>query len=108
MANIVAYLILKSIDLHPEQNWGYEIKQYIEELTQKKIPEGTLYPLLTKFEKRGFLSSRKSIVPEKSKRERRYYTLTEKGRVQLASWPLKWNEIIKKINTLMNLVEENK
>ncbi len=69
------------------------MKQYIEKLLNKEVAEGTLYPLLAKLadtSKYGYLES---FIEQKSKRPRRYYTLSEKGQKQLVTWPRRWKEL---------------
>jgi len=57
---------------------GYEISKWIGETTNGCCypTEGSLYPMLKEFEKGGYVSSQAITV---SGRERKVYTLTEKG-----------------------------
>ena len=64
--------------LYDEPSHGYALTKKIRELTSGCCAptEGTLYPALREFEEGGYLNSHKEVV---SGRERKVYTLTEKG-----------------------------
>jgi len=65
--------------LHYKPMHGYEVVQAVEKTTNGccSPTEGTVYPMLNEFEAGGYLSSHSEIVQG---RERKVYTLTEKGR----------------------------
>lgn len=75
--------------LHDGPTHGYDIARAVERTTNGccSPSEGALYPTLREFEDGGYVTSQTEIV---SGRERRVYTLTEKGReaarVGLAAW----------------------
>jgi DNA-binding PadR family transcriptional regulator len=58
---------------------GYDIARAVERATSGccSPSEGSLYPTLREFEEGGYVTSETEVV---SGRERRVYTLTEKGR----------------------------
>lgn len=64
--------------------YAYEMAKTLEGLTTKEmeIGQGTLYPLLYRLEDEGSISGK--WVPGIGKRPRRLYTLTPKGRKELA------------------------
>ncbi|MFG6105308.1 PadR family transcriptional regulator [Leptothoe sp. EHU-05/26/07-4] len=65
------------------QMYGLEIASSIEKATdgQKKIPVGSLYPILKRLEKKGLLQSEYGeSAPERGGARRRYYSLTGLGR----------------------------
>jgi DNA-binding PadR family transcriptional regulator len=68
---------------------GYDIARAVERVTSGccSPSEGGLYPVLREFEQGGYVTSETEIV---SGRERRVYTLTDKGydafRVGLEAW----------------------
>lgn len=70
------------LNLLKENNkmYGYEITQRVKELTAGKIliTEGALYPTLHALEKNGELETEEEYM---GKRVRKYYKLTEQGRV---------------------------
>jgi DNA-binding PadR family transcriptional regulator len=61
--------------------YGYEIIKEIKRLTGRRLKPATLYPFLNRLEDEGFLVSE---VVEKNRRERRCYSLTDKGKTFLA------------------------
>lgn len=68
---------------------GYDIARAVERVTSGccSPTEGGLYPVLREFEQGGYVTSKAEVV---SGRERKVYTLTEKGieafRVGLEAW----------------------
>jgi len=72
-------LILRLLAEHPRL-YGYEITQLVKERSREKIliKEGSLYPALHKLEADGLVTSEEVYI---GKRVRRYYKLTEPGKV---------------------------
>lgn len=107
-ANLITFLLLKCVQQHGK-SYGYQMKQFIQEYTGKSIPEGTLYPILSKLgdkkpPKYGYLRSFREEV--QGGRNRRYYQLTNRGKSQLKIWPEKWlklNEIVQRILDRLNM-----
>ena len=112
LANLISYLLLKAVESNNGESWGYQMKKYVEEKLAKyfkTIPEGTLYPILSKFSdptKFDYLTSVKSKASQTDKRERRFYRLTSKGKEQLRIWPEKWHELNEFIATTLKCIEE--
>lgn len=75
--------------LHDGPAHGYDIARAVERTTRGccSPSEGALYPTLREFEQGGYVTSETEVV---SGRERRVYTLTDKGRaafkVGLDAW----------------------
>ena len=69
----------------------------IAELKSAKmiVVEGTLYPLLTRQKNQGLLSYRWEESP--SGPPRKYYSLTEKGKLALELMDEAWQEVIKTV-----------
>lgn len=65
--------------LHQKPMHGYEVVQAVERTTNGccSPSEGTVYPVLNEFEAGGYLSSHAETVQG---RERKIYSLTDKGR----------------------------
>ena len=70
------YFVMYALSQKPMH--GYDISKWIGEATKGccQPTEGSLYPMLKEFEKGGYVSSQTLTV---SGRERKVYTLTEKG-----------------------------
>ncbi len=75
--------------LHDGPTHGYDIARAVERTTNGccSPSEGALYPTLREFEQGGYVTSEAEVV---SGRERKVYTLTDKGReafkVGLGAW----------------------
>jgi len=64
------------------------------------VVEGTLYPLLIREKNQGLLTYRWEESPQGP--PRKYYSITDKGREQLAQMDEAWNEIIATIEKIKN------
>lgn len=62
------------------------------------VVEGTLYPLLIRQKNQGLLSYRWEESPQGP--PRKYYSLTDRGRLALAQMDLAWEEIIGTVSSL--------
>lgn len=65
--------------LHEKPMHGYEVVQAVERTTKGccSPTEGTVYPMLNEFEAGGYVTSHGEVVQG---RERKVYTLTDRGR----------------------------
>lgn len=75
-ALLIEYLILTIVET--QDSYGYEISQTIKLVAD--IKESTLYPILKKLEKAGFLTT---YSQEFQGRKRKYYSITENGKEQI-------------------------
>jgi len=92
------FLILSLVEARPRH--GYEISKLIEQRSggSVRFHVASLYPLLYRLERRGWLSGR--WVEKNGQRRRRYYRLTRQGRGVLA-WQLRgWHEFVVGINRI--------
>ena len=79
---------------------GYEISKLIEQRSEGAVSfyAASLYPLLYRLEKRGWIQGR--WVEKSGQRRRRYYRLTPQGRKVLASQRRGWQEFVKAISRI--------
>lgn len=70
-----------------EDSYGYEISQSVKLVA--KIKESTLYPILRRLEQGSYLTT---YNREFNGRNRKYYSITEQGRVQLQYLKKEWKE----------------
>ena len=72
----------------------------ITELKEAKmiVVEGTLYPLLIRQKNQGLLTYRWEESPQGP--PRKYYSITDKGRAQLAEMDSVWGEMVETINMI--------
>lgn len=88
-------LILSLVEHEPRH--GYELSKLIESRSNGTIRfhVASLYPLLYRLEKRGWIEGR--WVEKAGQRRRRYYRLTAEGRRMLAAQRRNWREFAEAI-----------
>lgn len=81
-------LILKTLDLEPMHGWG--ITQRIQQVSESvlQVNQGSLYPALHRLEEHGWISA--AWKTSENNRQAKYYSLTGKGRRQLAAEKENW------------------
>jgi transcriptional regulator len=91
-------LILSLLGARPRH--GYEISKQIQQRSQGtlRFQVASLYPLLYRLEKRGWIEGR--WVEKTGQRRRRYYRLTPHGRKVLASQRHGWQVFVAAINRI--------
>ena len=73
------------------ETYGYEILTRLEKCGFESLLEGTLYPILTRLEKRKFISCRKQKSPYGPMRK--YYSITQDGRESLEIFKANYEKI---------------
>ncbi len=91
-------LILSLVEARPRH--GYEISKLIEQRSGGTVRfyVASLYPLLYRLEKRGWLQGR--WVEKAGQRRRRYYRLTPAGRSVLGSQRRGWHTFVEAVNRI--------
>ncbi|QIS12282.1 PadR family transcriptional regulator [Nocardia arthritidis] len=81
-----------------EETYGYAITRRLNELGFADVVEGTVYTILLRLEKNKLVevSKRRSEVGP----PRKFYTLNDAGRSELATFWAKWEYISSRINEL--------
>jgi len=74
-------MVLLSI-ISQKETYGYEILTQLSEHGFEGLGEGTLYPILTRLDKNGFIACRKTKSPYGP--IRKYYSITPEGEEHLA------------------------
>ena len=89
--------------LHQQPMHGYDIAAAVEKTTRGccSPTEGTIYPALREFEEGGYVTSRSEVVQG---RERKVYTLTERGREAFKVAVESWMEITQCLTDSPNVV----
>ena len=92
-------LLLCLLDGQPM--YGYQIVKELEAKSQGyfKFKEGTLYPALHRLEKSALISSKWELLS--NGRQRRYYTITDKGRATLAREKTQWLDFFNAITMVL-------
>ena len=88
----LALLVLKTLASNRQMH-GYAITTHIQRVPADllRVEEGSLYPALHRMEQAGWLRSEWGVT-EKN-REARFYSLTPKGRKQLAAEEDSWSRL---------------
>lgn len=87
--------------LEGQPMYGYQIVKELEARSQGyfKFKEGTLYPALHRLEKSGLISSKWEMLD--NGRQRRYYSITEKGRTKLAQEKTQWMDFFNAVSMIL-------
>ena len=88
----LALLVLRTLEVAGPMH-GYAITSHIQVVSADllRVEEGSLYPALHRMEQDGYLRSSWGVT-EKN-REARIYSITAKGRKQLADEEASWNRL---------------
>ena len=80
-----------------EDTYGYKLTQEAKQIMD--VSESTLYPVLRRLQKDGYLRTYDKTFQG---RNRRYYTVTEKGREQFQQFYDQWKRMRVKIDEVMD------
>ncbi len=90
-------IVLAVLSRLSEEQYGYSL---INDLKQHglEIDQGTLYPLMRRLESQGLLQSSWRIEAD---RPRRYYMLSDEGRLLLPRLKEEWTSITSTLNRML-------
>ena len=96
----LSLLVLKTLASNKRLH-GYAITSHIQRVSEDllRVEEGSLYPALHRMEQQGWLNAEWGLT-EKN-REARFYSLTAKGRRQLAAEQESWNRLIEGVGRVL-------
>ena len=96
-------LILKIVALGPSH--GYAIAQRLRQVSNDffTVHQGSLYPALHRLEDRGWLQAEWRATD--TGREAKFYGLTKKGRKQLETEVLGWEQLSNAVALILKSVE---
>lgn len=69
--------------------YGYEMVRRLEERGLELVSEGSIYPLLSRLQRAGYVES--YLAPSAEGPQRKYYRATASGRRALRSWVTEWD-----------------
>lgn len=94
-------IVLKVLRDHGKM-YGYEITQLVKELSAGRIllTEGALYPTLHKMENEGLLQTETVHI---GKRVRKYYALTQQGKVMSKDRVSEFVDFIKTMSAVLQI-----
>ncbi|WP_329005341.1 PadR family transcriptional regulator [Kribbella sp. NBC_00709] len=81
-----------------EETYGYAITRRLNELGFSDVIEGTVYTILLRLEKNGFVQVTKR--PSEVGPPRKFYALKDAGREELAKFWVKWEYLSARIDQL--------
>lgn len=90
-------LLLQLLDR--QEDYGYSVVVRLQHHGFEGLAEGSVYPALTRLEKRGLLTSR--LVASDSGPARKYYQPTEEGRAELARSAEAWHALGTRVDRVM-------
>jgi len=93
-------MVLKTLDtLGSMHGWG--IAQRLQQVSSQmlQLNQGTLYPALLRLEQRGWITSKWGTSD--NNRRAKFYSLTRKGRKQLARETEDWTRIVEVMGRLL-------
>lgn len=88
--------ILKIIS--ENETYGYEITEKCKAYGFSDLSEGTIYPLLLRLERNALIQAEYKQSPVGPKRK--YFSITEKGRIEMEQFYGSWQELSRAIGTL--------
>lgn len=94
-AALLDAIVLAVVSKEEEGTYGYKITQDVRSAIE--LSESTLYPVLRRLQKSGYLEV---YDRECAGRNRRYYKVTEEGSKQFCIYRDAWNEYAHKIQMI--------
>jgi PadR family transcriptional regulator PadR len=83
-----------------EPSYGYEMVAKLERRGLELVSEGSIYPLLSRLQKRGLIEG--YFVESASGPPRKYYRIAPDGTEQLAAWTDEWQRLSKGVGAVLN------
>jgi len=85
--------------------YGYQIIKELEGRSKGyfKFKEGTLYPALHRLEKAGLIVGKWQMLP--SGQQRKYYYITDKGRLSLVEQRNQWQDFLAAMNLIIQPIK---
>lgn len=81
------------------ETYGYEMIEKLELYGFRMVSEGSIYPVLLRLQKEGFV---KSVMKESpSGPKRKYYTLTPDGEKEYLEFKERWENLSDSVNRLV-------
>jgi PadR family transcriptional regulator PadR len=94
---VLEYCVLSL--LADEELYGFDLVRRLGEVDGMVTSEGTIYPLLSRLRREGWVSTRWG--PSETGPPRRYYALTEDGRAVLAGFVEDWSRFRDAVDQLL-------
>lgn len=95
---VLELVILAS--LREREHYGFELVQTLTKKAAIDVPEGTIYPLLLRLAKDGFIQS--ELREGEGGAPRKYYTLSPQGRKILDAMIARWRLLSSSVDRLLD------
>lgn len=82
-------------------HYGLGILDQLRDRSGLSVAEGSIYPMLHRLERHGLIASEWTVDAPPA-RPRRYYSITAKGRGDLAEAMAEWSMVSASLNTFLN------
>lgn len=92
--------------LWPGRRYGLEILRRLEDGSHLSVPEGTVYPLLSRLKAEGWLDA--EWVEADAGHPRKYYSLTPSGRRHLLQMTHAWSGFAASLDRLLEPLRKEK
>lgn len=83
-----------------EPSYGYEMVAKLERRGLELVSEGSIYPLLSRLQKRGLIEG--YFVESATGPPRKYYRIAPNGSEQLAEWTDEWRRLSQGVGAVLN------
>ncbi len=87
------------------ETYGYEILSKLEQAGFENLLEGTLYPVLTRLEKKGLIACRKAKSPFGP--IRKYFSITEAGKHYFSEFKESYVRIMSASERILNIMDDS-
>ncbi|WP_155287491.1 PadR family transcriptional regulator [Lacticaseibacillus zhaodongensis] len=81
------------------ETYGYALLQQLGDAGFGEITEGTVYPLLLKLQRNGWISAQRHATATGP--DRKYYRITADGEAHLAEFLPQWTQLVVAMNRLI-------
>lgn len=83
-----------------EPSYGYEMVDKLQRKGLELVSEGSIYPLLSRLQKKGFIEG--YFVESTGGPPRKYYRIAEAGRQRLDEWSEEWRRLARGVEEVLN------
>jgi len=85
--------------INHKESYGYLVIEKLRESGFPDIQESTVYPILNRLEKRGLFDCKRR--PSKLGPPRKYYSISEKGRMELEGFAELWKNTKQNVDIIL-------
>jgi len=83
-----------------EPSYGYEMVSKLEARGLELVSEGSIYPLLSRLQKKGLIEG--FFVESSEGPPRKYYRIAAEGRDLLDEWVAEWSRVSAGVDAVLN------